>query len=47
MASIPRIDEEVAELTTIQGIVPSLKICPNQVADLLKDARLQKQNVVR
>ena len=28
MASIPRIDEEVEKLTTIQGIVPSLKICP-------------------
>ncbi|MGE7089969.1 ABC transporter ATP-binding protein [Lysinibacillus sp. NPDC048646] len=28
MASIPRIDEEVAELTTIQGIVPSLKNMP-------------------
>ncbi len=28
MASIPRMDEEVAELTTIQGIVPSLKNMP-------------------
>ena len=28
MASIPRIDEEVEKLTTIQGIVPSLKNMP-------------------
>ena len=28
MASIPRIDLEVSELSTIQGIVPSLKNMP-------------------
>ncbi len=31
MASIPRIDEEVEKLTTIQGIVPSLKNMPPQI----------------